>query len=74
MDQNRNQNNNVNDTGNLSEGATSCSCSVDEQGRPSGNHVTARMKWLKEISIVVMECFYSAETWFTNKRILLADV
>ncbi len=66
MNQNRNVNNDVNGTGTSSEGASSGRCSVEEQRRPGRNQATARMKWTKEMNIVVMECFYSANPFDEN--------
>ena len=66
MNRNRNVNNDVNGTGTSSEGASSGRCSVDEQRRPGRNQATARMKWTKEMNIVVMECFYSADPFDEN--------
>ena len=66
MNQNRNVNNDVHGTGTASEGASSGRCSVDEQRRPGRNQATARMKWTKEMNIVVMECFYSANPFDEN--------
>ena len=66
MNQNRNVNNDVNGSGTASEGASSGRCSVDEQRRPGRNQATARMKWTKEMNIVVMECFYSANPFDEN--------
>ena len=56
----RNEDNDVNGTGTSCEGASSGRWSVGEQRRPGRNQATARMKWTKEMNIVVMECFYSA--------------
>ena len=39
---------------------------MDEQRRPGRNQATARMKWMKEINIVVMECCYSANPFDEN--------
>ena len=61
-----NENNDVNGTGTSCEGASSGRCSVGEQRRPGRNQATARMKWTKEINIVVMECFYSARPFDEN--------
>ena len=66
MNQNRNINNDVNGTGNSSEGTSSGRCSVDEQRRPGRNQATARIKWTKEMNIVVMECFFSADPFDGN--------
>ncbi|XP_063604453.1 uncharacterized protein LOC134779729 [Penaeus indicus] len=66
MNQNRNVDNDVNGTGTSGEGASSGRCSVDEQRRPGRNQATARMKWTKEMNIVVMECFYSADPFDEN--------
>ena len=63
---NRNANNDVKGTGTSSEGASSGRCSVDEQRRPGRNQATARMKWTKEMNIVVMECSYSANPFDEN--------
>ena len=62
----RNENNDVNGTGTSCEGASSGRCSVGEQRRPGRNQETARMKWTKEMNIVVMECFYSARPFDEN--------
>ena len=62
----RNENNDVNGTGTSCEGASSGRCSVGEQRRPGRNQATARMKWTKEMNIVVMECFYSARPFDEN--------
>ena len=39
---------------------------MGEQHRPGRNQATARMKWTKEMNIVVMECFYSARPFDEN--------
>ena len=57
----RNLDNDVNVAGSVSEGLWSGRCSVEQQHRPGRNHVTAvitRMKWTKEVNVIVMECFY----------------
>ena len=54
------ENNDVNETGTTSEGLLSGRCPVEQQRRP-GRHTTAeatRLKWTKEINVVIMECFY----------------
>ncbi|XP_063595811.1 uncharacterized protein LOC134772703 [Penaeus indicus] len=66
MNQNRNVDNDVNGTGTSGEGASSGRCPVDEQRRPGRNQETAKMKWTKEMNIVVMECFYSADPFDEN--------
>ena len=66
MNQNRNEDNDVNGTGTSSEGTSSGRCSVDEQRRPGRYQATAKMKWTKEMNIVVMECFYSADPYDEN--------
>lgn len=64
MSQNRAQSKGVNGarTLSLNEG------SVDEQRRLSIgiNQATTRMKWTKEMNIVVMGCFYIAESFDEN--------
>ena len=56
-----NENNGVNGTGTLCEGASPGRCSPAQQRRPGRHQVTARMKWDKEVNKVVMECFYRSK-------------
>ena len=50
------ENNVVNGTGAICEGASSGRCSPVQQRGPSRHPATARKKWSKEANIVVMEC------------------
>ena len=50
------ENNGVNGTGSASESSSPGRCSLAQQRGPGHQPATARMKWNKEVSKVVMEC------------------
>ena len=50
----------VNQTGPTWESFSLGGCSVSEHRTPSRHPTTATVKWTKEISIVVMECYYES--------------
>ena len=56
----------MNGTGTSCESPSSGRCSVGEQRRPGRNQATARMKWTKEMNIVVMQSFHSAQPFDEN--------
>ena len=64
------ENNDVNETGTTSEGLLSGRCPVEQQRGP-GRHITAeatRLKWTKEINVVIMECFYLSKSFSEDRK------
>ena len=55
------ENNGVNGTRPLGEGPSPGRCFLVQQREPGHHQVTARMKWNKEVNMVVMECFYRSK-------------
>ena len=55
------ENNGMNGTGTSCEGPSPGRCSPAQQRRPGRHLATARMKWNKEVNMVVMECFYRSK-------------
>ena len=53
------EDNDINGTRTASEGISSDRCPVEQQYRPSSHSDTAsRVKWTKNVNVVVMECYY----------------
>ena len=55
------ENNGVNGTRSLGEGSSPGRCFLVQQREPGRHQVTVRMKWNKEVSKVVMECFFRSK-------------
>ena len=55
------ENNGVNGTKPLGEGSSTGRCFLIQQQVPVRHHVTARIKFNKEVSKIVMECFYRSK-------------
>ena len=55
------RNNGVNGTRPLGEGSSPGRCFWVQQREPGRHQVTARMKWNKDVSKIVMECFYRSK-------------
>ena len=62
------ENNGVNGSGTEGEGASPGRCFSAQQREPGRHHATARMKWSKEISKVIMECFYRSNPFDENGK------
>ena len=50
-------NNGINETEASSNSASPGRCTMEPQRGPGRHHVTARIKWSKEVNKIVMRCF-----------------
>ena len=57
----RRNNNNVNEAGGSTVGPSSGGCPGDKQYESGCHPTTARMKWSREISNIVMQCYFNSK-------------
>ena len=62
------EDNGVNETGTVSEGLSPGRCPTVRQGGPGRYQASAKMKWNKELSVAVMECYFLSRPTDENGR------
>ena len=58
MNNSNNEDNGVNETGTASEGLSPGKCPTVRQGGPGRHQASAKMKWIRELNLAVMECYF----------------
>ena len=64
------RNNGENGTGLNTEGSSFGRDNVEQQTLPNRNQRTARIKWRKEVNVVIMECYYLSKRVDGNDRLI----